>query len=164
MKTLQSVLFIAFFCLVMIVLGGTVFAVIVEYPNWFANVPMSLEATRTFYKVLHPGFFFQTFAPLMLLTGLGFIATGWRITGARNMVAVSIAIMIGIELLTFIYIYPRLWIMLGPDAANQSVETLKLTAEQFTYADRIRTAMMFVASGFSIAALFRFFRSKYSLA
>jgi len=58
MKTLQTFLFITYFCLVMIVFGGTIFAVMVEYPNWFADVPVSLETTRNFYKVLHPGYFF----------------------------------------------------------------------------------------------------------
>ena len=158
MKTLQSVIFMAFFCTTMIVLGGTIFAVMVEYPNWFADVPSSLEATRKFYQVLHPGFFFQTFGPLIVLSAIAFIVTGWRITPVRNMVAISLAVLIAIELLTFIYIYPRLGMMFGPDAASQSLETLRLAAEQFTFADRIRTAMMFVASGFSVVALFRFFR------
>ena len=161
MRTLQTFLFTAFICLMMIVLGGTVFSVMVEYPNWFANVPRSLEVTRNFYAVLHPGYFFQVFGPLMLLTGIAFVIAGWRIAQARNLVIVSILIMISIELLTFIYIYPRLWIMLGPDAASQTVEAMQQAASQFTTADRIRTALMFVASGFGIAALFRFFKYRY---
>ena len=39
----------------LIILGGTIFSVLVEYPNWFANIPSSLETTRNFYKVFHPG-------------------------------------------------------------------------------------------------------------
>lgn len=146
----------------MIVLGGTIFSVMVEYPNWFADVPSSLATTRSFYAVLHPGFFFQIFGPLMLLTGIAFVIAAWRAKSVRNLVIVSVAIMIAIELLTFAYIYPRLSIMFGPDAAFQSVDAMRLAASQFTTADRIRTAMMFVASGFGIAALFRFFRYKYA--
>jgi Domain of unknown function (DUF1772) len=161
MKALQSVLFSAFFCTTMIVLGGTIFSVMVEYPNWFANVPSSLAATREFYQVLHPGYFFQTFGPLMVLTAIAFIVTGWRIGGARNMVAVSLVLLIAIELLTFLYIYPRLEIMFGPDSTDRSLDALRLAADQFTFADRIRTGMMFVASGFSVVALFRFFSHFY---
>ena len=151
----------AFFCLTLIVLGGTIFSVMVEYPNWFANVPGSLGATRNFYRVLHPGYFFQTFGPFMLLTGIAFVITGWRMAAPRNFVIVSIAIMVGIELLTFIYIYPRLGILFSPDGVN-SAEAMRLAAQQFTFADRIRTVLMFMASGFSVAALFGFFRYRFS--
>lgn len=163
MKTLQTILFIAFFCTMMVVLGGTIFSVMVEYPNWFANVPSSLEATRNFYKVLHPGYFFQTFGPTVLLTGILFIIVGWRIKEARNMVAAAVAVLFAIELLTFIYIYPRLWIMLGPDSASQTVEALQTASRQFTTADQIRTGLCFVAAALSISALFKFFKHKYAL-
>lgn len=162
MKTLQTIIFIAFFCTMMIVLGGTIFSVMVEYPNWFANVPSSIEATRNFYKVLHPGFFFQTFGPLILFTGIAFTITGWNITEARNRVVITVVVLIAIELLTFLYIYPRLGILFGPDAASQPIDALQLAASQFTTADRIRTAMSLVASAFSIAALFKFFKYKYA--
>jgi len=161
MKTIQTILFTAYFCLVMIVLGGTIFSVLVEYPNWFASVPQSLEATRTFYKVFHPGYFFQIFGPLMLLTAIAFIIVAWRIAAARNLVLISIALFVSIELLTFFYIYPRLNILFGPDSASQAVEELRLASQQFTTADRIRTVLMFIASGSGIAALFRFFKHQY---
>lgn len=164
MKTLQTFLFTAYFCLTLIVLGGTIFSVLVEYPNWFADVPSSLEATRNFYKVYHPGYFFQIFGPLALLTGIGFVVAAWRVAGARTFVAISVGLFIAIELLTFLYIYPRLGIMFAPDVASQSVDALRLAAQQFTTADRVRTLLMFVASAFSIAALFRFFRHRYTTA
>jgi uncharacterized membrane protein len=162
MKTLQTILFIAYFVLTMIVLGGTIFSVIVEYPNWFADVPSSLEATRNFYKVFHPGYFFQIFGPLILISGLAFIVAGWRIKPARNLVLVSIVIMIGIELLTFIYIYPRLTILFGPGSATHAVDLLRRTSEEFTTADRIRTFLDLIASALAVAAMFRFFKHRYS--
>src|SRR6185503_4561949 len=157
MKPLQTFLFTAYFCLMMIVLGGTIFSVLVEYPNWFADVPSSLQATRNFYKVFHPGYFFQTVAPLSFLSGIAFVITGWRIQAARNFVLMSLAVLVAAELLTFFYIYPRLGIMFGPDAASQSVEALRLAGQQFTSADRIRTGLAVTANALAIAALFRFF-------
>ena len=162
MRKLQAALFVAYFCLTMIVLGGAIFAVMVEYPNWFANVPVSLETTRNFYKVLHPGYFFQMMGPLMLLTGIGFLIAGWRISSARNLVLISVGIMIAIELLTFLYIYPRLDVLFGPGAGSQSIEVLRQAASDFTFADRIRTGMDVLASSISIAALFKFFNAYYS--
>ncbi|HKP69247.1 MAG TPA: hypothetical protein VJV05_08185 [Pyrinomonadaceae bacterium] len=162
MSKLKTILFVAHFVLMMIVLGGTIFSVMVEYPNWFSNVPVSLETTRNFYKVLHPGYFFQTTGPLVLLTGFAFVVVGWRIRQTRNLVLISLGILVAIELLTFIYIYPRLGIMFGPDAA-QSVEALRQAASEFTFADRIRTTMAFVASAVSIGALFKFFESYFEM-
>lgn len=161
MRKLQTVLFVAYFCLTMIVLGGTIFSVMVEYPNWFANVPLSLEATRNFYKVLHPGYFFQIMGPLMLLTGFGFVIAGWRMSSARNLVLMSVGIMIAIELLTFLYIYPRLDVLFGPGAPSQSIDALRQAASEFTFADRIRTGMDVLASVFSVAALCKFFGAPF---
>lgn len=161
MKTLQTTLFIAFFCTMMIVLGGTIFSVMVEYPNWFADLPASLETTRNFYRVLHPGYFFQIFGPSIILTGLAFVVVGWRMAAARNAVALTLSVLVAIELLTFIYIYPRLSILFGPDATTHSIELLRTAAYQFTIADQIRTAMSLVAASFSVAALFKFFRRPY---
>lgn len=160
MKKLQTALFIAYFSLMMIVLGGTIFSVVVEYPNWFADVPTSLESTRNFYRVLHPGHFFQTFAPLLVVTGIGFVIAGWRTVPVRNLVLITVVIMIAIELLTFFYIYPRLWIMFGPDAASQTVDAMRNAACDFTAADRVRTFMDLVASALSIAALLKFFDAR----
>lgn len=162
MKTTQTLTFLAYFCLMMIVLGGTIFAVMVEYPNWFASIPSSVEATRNFYRVLHPGYFFQIFGPLMLLSGIAFVVVGWRETATRNLVLASIAIFIAIELLTFLYIYPRLDVLFGPDSPQQSLVALRQAASDFTIADRIRTAMGFVASAISIGALFKFLKSGMS--
>ena len=145
----------------MIILGGTIFAAIVEYPNWFANMPSSLEATRTFYKVFHPGYFFQVFGPLTVLSGIAFVIAGWRIAGARRLVATSVAIFVAIELLTFFYIYPRLNILFVYDLGAQSIDALRLTARQFTIADNIRTGLCVIASALAIAALFKFFRHRY---
>jgi hypothetical protein len=158
MKTSQTILFIAYLCLAMIVLGGTIFSVLVEYPNWFANIPASLEATRNFYKVFHPGYFFQTVVPFTFLAGIASAIIGWRIRTARNLVLLSLAALFSAEMLTFIYIYPRLGIMFGPDAGSQTIDALKLAAQQFTDADRIRTGLSVLTNLLAVCAVFSFFR------
>ena len=160
MRTLQTTVFVASFCLMLILAGGTIFSVMVEYPNWFANIPASLEATRNFYRVLHPGYFFQMVAPLAFVSGIASALVGWRISRARNLVVLSLVVLVAAELLTFFYIYPRLGIMFGPDAASQTVEVLRQAAADFTNADRIRTALSFTSTGLSIAAMLAFFRAR----
>jgi len=160
MKTIQTILFTAYLCMMMIVLGGTIFSVLVEYPNWFADIPSSLEATRNFYKVFHPGYFFQTTVPFAFLTGIASIVAGWRIAPARNLVLTSLVVLFSVEMLTFFYIYPRLGILFGPDASSQTIETLRLAAQQFTNADRIRTGLTVVTNLVAVAAVLSFFRRR----
>ena len=146
----------------LIILGGTIFSVLVEYPNWFANIPSSLDATRNFYKVFHPGYFFQIFGPLSVLSGIAFVIAGWRIAGARNLIATSVVLFVGIELLTFFYIYPRLNVLFVDESGTRSIEALRIAAQQFTQADNARTVLCFVANALTMAAAFRFFRYKYA--
>ena len=75
---------------------------------------------------------------------------------------VSIGMMIAIELLTFLYIYPRLDILFGPAAASRSIEALTQAASEFTFADRIRTGMDVLASAVSVGALFKYFEAYYN--
>jgi hypothetical protein len=164
MRTLQTFLFTTYFCLMMIVLGGTIFCVSVEYPNWFADVPFSLEVTRNFYKVSNPGYFFQTFAPLSVISGTAFVIAGWRMSTPRNLVLLSVGVLVVAELLTFLYIYPRLDVLFyAPDVASHSLEALRKAGNEFTNADRIRTLLGFTAGGLGVAALFRFFRERYAM-
>lgn len=160
MRTLQTTLFVVSFCLMLIIAGGTIFTVLVEYPNWFANIPSSLEATRNFYRVFHPGYFFQMIAPLAFVSGVAAALVGWRISRARNLVIASLVVLFSAEMLTFFYIYPRLGVLFGPDAASQTIEVLRQAAQDFTNADRIRTVLSFTATGLSIAAMLALFRSR----
>jgi len=158
MKTTQTILFTAYLCLMMIVLGGTIFSILVEYPNWFANIPTSLEATRNFYTVFHPGYFFQTVVPFAFLTGIASAIIGWRIRPARNLVLISLAVLFSAEMLTFFYIYPRLGVLFGPEAASQTIEALRLAGQQFTDADRIRTGLTILTDLLAVRAVLTFFR------
>ena len=160
MKTIQTILFTAYLCMMMIVLGGTIFCVLVEYPNWFANIPSSLGTTRDFYRVFHPGYFFQTTAPLAFLTGIASIIVGWRIAVARNLALLSVAALISAEMLTFFYIYPRLGILFGPEISSQSIDVLRLASQQFTDADRIRTGLTVLTNFFALAAVLSFFKRR----
>jgi len=164
MKQVQTYIFTAYFVLTMIVLGGTIFSVIVEYPNWFANVPQSLEATRNFYQVFHPGYFFQIFAPLSVLAALAAVIVNWKIPSVRSFVIIGLVLFVTAELLTFFYIYPRLGVMFGPTAAAQSVEVLRQAGNEFTNADRIRTGLTVLASASAIVALLKFMGRRDQLA
>lgn len=160
-QTIQSILIFAHFCLMMIFFGGVIFETFISYPNWFHNIPASLENTRNFLQVRNPGSFFQTVFPLSILTGIGFVIFAWKLKPARNFVLVSILLLICIEALTIIYIYPRIGVMIYEGTASHSVDFLKQTAQEFLMANNMRVVFISVAEVLSFLGLLNFIRHRW---
>jgi len=163
-QTIQSVLIFAHFCLMMIFLGGVFMENFISYPNWFHNIPTSLENTNNFYQVINPGAFFQTVFPLTILTGIGFVILGWKIKPARNLILISLLLLICTEVLTVIFIYPLIGIMLREGMAAHSVDFLKQTAHEFVRANQLRVAFFIIAEAFSFTGLWKFIGYKWNRA
>jgi len=51
-----------------IAMGGNVYQLIAEVPNWSADIPNSLKNYRNFIKITHAGYFFHTIVPVTILT------------------------------------------------------------------------------------------------
>ena len=66
------------------VLGGNIYQIIAEVPNWNANIPESLVAYRKLYQVSHAGYFFQTFVPITILGLIAAIILLWNRPKAAN--------------------------------------------------------------------------------
>jgi hypothetical protein len=155
-RNLQTALLLMHFSLFMMLIGGAMMETFINFPNWFADIPASLTRVREFLAIRNPGMFFQTVAPLTLLTGLLFVLVGWRARAARNFVAASIVLLIGIELVTFNIVYPRLRILLGRgDQAglHHSTEQLTQVAHEFLTINGYRLAVTFFAAALSAAGL-----------
>ena len=162
-RTFQTALLLMHFSLCMMLVGGATMETFINFPNWFADIPASLIRVREFLAVRNPGMFFQTVAPLTLLTGLLFVLVGWRVAPARNFIAASIVLLIGLELITFNMIYPKLRILLGRgDQAglHHSTEQLTQAAHEFLTINGWRLAFLYVAAGLSAAGLIKFFNSR----
>jgi hypothetical protein len=162
-RTFQTALLLMHFSLCMMLLGGATMETFINFPNWFADIPASLIRVREFLAVRNPGMFFQTVAPLTLLTGLLFVLVAWRVVAARNFIAASIVLLTGLELITFNLIYPKLRILLGRgDQAglHHSTEQLMRTAHEFLTINGWRLTFMFVAAALSVAGLLKFFNGR----
>jgi hypothetical protein len=142
----------------MVFLGGVLLETFVNYANWFHDIPASLETANSFFRVRNPGHFFQTVFPLTLLTGIGFVIIGWSIKSARLFILASLVLLIGIEVLTIGYIYPRIGILLREGTSVHSVEELRRTAQEFLTAHQFRLAGIFIAEALSLIGLWKFIR------
>jgi uncharacterized membrane protein len=163
-QTIQSVFIFAHFCLMMIFLGGVFMENFISYPNWFHNIPTSLENTNNFYQVINPGAFFQTVFPLTILTGIGFVILGWKVKPVRNFILMSLLLLICTEALTVIFIYPLIGIMLREGTAAHSVDFLKQTAHEFVRANQLRIAFFIIAEALSFTGLWKFIGYKWNRA
>lgn len=155
-QAFQVVLIFTHFCLMMMVFGGAVMETFINFPNWFHDIPASLDTVKSFLQARNPGQFFQTLYPLAILTGIAFVILGWRIKPARNFILAALILSVGVELLTFVFIYPLLRIMIAEGAAVHSVEALKQTAEQFTTLNYIRMFFFLIAEMLSLIGLWKF--------
>lgn len=163
-QTVQSVFIFAHFCLMLIFLGGVLMENFISYPNWFHDIPASLENTNKFYQVTNPGQFFQTVFPLAILTGIGFVILGWNVKPARTFVLISLLLLICTEVLTVIFIYPLIGIMLREGTAAHSVDFLKQTAQEFVRANQLRIAFFMIAETLSFIGLWKFIGYKWNRA
>jgi uncharacterized membrane protein len=164
-RNVQTVLLLVHFALFMIYVGGALFETFINFPNWVADIPASLTRTREFLAVRHPGMFFQLVVPLTILTGILFALIAWRSGAPRNYVGASILLLIGIELLTFNLVYPRIGILLGRGASaglTFSTEQLNQAAQQLLTLNAWRLAVTFLAALLSATGLVKFLSASVS--
>jgi uncharacterized membrane protein len=140
----------------LIVFGGAIMETFINFPNWFHNIPTSLDAAKNFLQARNPGQFFQTLYPLAILTGMAFVILGWKIKPARNFILAAIVLSVGVEVVTFAFIYPLLRIMIVDGTAVHSVEVLKQTAERFMTLNYVRMFFFLIAQLLSLIGLWKF--------
>lgn len=155
-QAFQISLIFTHFCLMMMVFGGAIMETFINFPNWFHDIPASLDVAKNFLQARNPGQFFQTLYPLAILTGMAFVILGWRIKPARNFILAALILSVGVEFLTFVFIYPLLRIMIVEGTAVHSVEALKQTAGQFTTLNYMRMFFFLIAEVLSLIGLWKF--------
>lgn len=144
----RSILWLAVIhvCLLMMYMGGAVFETFVNFPNWFRDVPSSLEAARDYFVVRNPGHFFQTIFPLTILSLIALLAVAWRFKKQRNLLLAALALMAAVEAGTIALMYPKIDVLLREGTASHSVEELRETGQSFVQFNYVRMALVFVLS------------------
>jgi hypothetical protein len=85
---------------------------LVDAPNWGADIPGSIQATREYFRVANPGSFFRVFSPANQVLTLVALVLCWRTDKTVRYILLG-ALMWAIvaDVFTFAYFYPRNAIM-----------------------------------------------------
>jgi uncharacterized membrane protein len=153
MGKVKEIVLIAAVVLLGSLLGGSFYDLLVNAPNFSANIPQSLEAFRGSMLVATPGNFFRLFAPLTEVSLLVSLILGWRSPAGRRwwLLAALVLILIG-DVITFTYHYPRN-ALLFHDPLHTPVESLRRAAVEWVHGNYVRVVLVLVAMVCAIQAL-----------
>lgn len=142
----------AAFCAAMLNAGGGLLESYVYIPNWFHDLPGSLEAAFRFLEYRTPGAFFQLVLPIVALLLLAAIALAWRLPRVRNNLLLALVVMVAMESLTFVLVYPQIGIL--QDVATRPIEEIRAARDAFRFwGVWVRLPMMAIVLAFQIRAV-----------
>lgn len=146
---------------IMTLFGAIVFETLVIYPDIFHDVPTSFEVGMAFMSVRGPHDFFPPIGMLSLGTGIGAVATGWRLKASRNWFLGSVLLVLfGEFLLSVFFFWPRNTIMFEQGAAVHSIAVLKQTAREFQVGHWVRVGTSALASLLAFVGLLKAHRQR----
>jgi len=135
------------------VMGGNIYQIIVEVPNWSANIPDSLIAYRNSFHISHPGYFFQTIVPLAILSLIVAVILLWnRPKSANRWMLIALGGVVVAEAFTGIYFLSRNFMLFLDPIDGVSTEQLISTSNQWQTANYLRMVII-------IATMFIFLKS-----
>ena len=118
------------------VLGGSLYQMIAEVPNWSTNPAEELQAYRQFFRLSHAGYFFQTLVPFTLLSLLAATALLWNQGRAlRRPLLLLLAGLVVNEVFTFAYFMPRNLVLFLPSTASIDADTVNTMAREWKMAN-----------------------------
>lgn len=130
--------------LVGLIFGAAMYEAVVLAPNFRHDIPHSLEHFRQFMSVANPGTFFRAVAPPAQLAVLVSLILCWKIRGARGWFIVGLAAIVGADVVTFTFHYPRNHFLFH-SPLTQPVAELTAAAEEWGNGNLVRVALVAVS-------------------
>lgn len=139
-----------------ILFGAVVFNTIVLYPNFFRDVPYSLELTMEFLKARGPNNFFPPFGSAVIILNAIALFLWWKNKIIRNLLASSILLLIIFEFLfSVLYFWELNTILFIEGRTKHSIEYLEKISFNFQLWHWIRFCTTGIAAILSIFTLIR---------
>jgi hypothetical protein len=137
------------------VMGGNIYQIVAEVPNWASNIPDSLASYRKFATVSHAGYFFQSLVPFIILSLItATILLRNRPRQANRWLMITLGGVILAEAFTGIYFLPRNFILFLDPIEGVPAEQLIKTGKEWQSANYIRMLMIL----FTMYAFLRSYR------
>ncbi|RYY90185.1 MAG: DUF1772 domain-containing protein [Chitinophagaceae bacterium] len=156
-------LFTLSFFLFCLVIGATCYELVALIPNWAGGTRTELEAFRGFFRFRHPGHFFRSIMPLVLLTLLSSaLLLRGRPEGAGKRLLWVLAAVLVPELFTVGYFIPRNFVLFLNPLNNVSDANLVQTAKEWQVANWIRAVLLFGVAGIYLRTALFLARARFS--
>jgi|SRR4051812_45737710 hypothetical protein len=123
------------------VLGVNVYNSIVDARSWGANIPDSILAARSYFKVVNPGVFFRVASPLNQFFALLALVVCWKSgKSVRLYFGLALLLAVLVDAMTFAFFYPRNEILfLG---AEGNVAVLMNTWSEWSRTNWVRSLLL----------------------
>jgi hypothetical protein len=130
------------------VMGGSLYLIIVEVPNWSADIPDSLDTYRHFFKISHAGYFFQILVPLTIICLIISTVLLWNRPKYANkyLLAVLVGVILA-EVFTLIYFLPKNFILFFNPLHDVTTDELMKVSSQWQTANYLRIAIIMITMG-----------------
>jgi hypothetical protein len=138
----------------------TVYNTVIDAVGWSSDIPTSVETARNYYKHVDPRNFFLIIGPLSQLLILLAVILFWKDSvSIRTSLIISFVLYACIVILTFVYFYPRDYIIFTRPIEGH-LEELKNALSQWRVMNWLRTLFGFAGVLFSFKALDSYSRLK----
>jgi hypothetical protein len=136
------------------ILGAGLFQAVVDVPNFSSRLPDTVHDFRACVRYSHPGYFFQVLVPIIVVSLLVSVTTGWNTPRARNRWVIgALAGIVGVEIFTFVYFMPRNDILFFGDLGRFSADVITAAALEWKNAQWLRLVVLAAATASAIKAL-----------
>lgn len=147
MNTVKQISLTLFTWCLCILFGAIIFNTVVLYPNYFRQIPQSLELTMEFLKVRGPHHFFPPFGTAIILLNIVSLVLWWKTKNIRYILLTTVILLIVFE---FIFSVTFFWgkntIMFIEGKSKHPAEFLQATANSFQNWNWVRVITTGLAS------------------
>jgi Domain of unknown function (DUF1772) len=136
---------------------------LVDARSWGADLPLSVETARQYFKNVNPGNFYRLFSPINQVLVLLCVILFWKAgKQARLYLIIAFLIYVLADVFTFAYFYPRNAILFSSNTASDT-EGVKTAWQQWSSANWLRSFLAFAGIIFSCMALDKIYRRIFEL-
>ena len=155
MKVILLYLFIGFASGLLFV---NIYTSIVDHHSWGSDFPRSIQTAREYFKSGNPGKFFRVFAPVSQVLGLLALIFFWKTSlPIRILLAAAFLFVVGTDVMTFAYFYPRNDIMFNSDL-SLNLNSIEKAWKQWGMMNWVRSLIATIALVCSMIALHKYYR------
>lgn len=133
---------------------------LIDAKSWGSDIPNSINAARTYFKVTNPGNFFRLFSPVNQVLALLVLILFWKTSSSlRLYMGGALILYILTDVLTFAYFYPRNAILFEKPELPDT-DTLKTIWKQWTNMNWIRSLILLTGIILSSISLHKIYSAR----